>query len=65
MHQESLTCLEGKKQRRETMSNRKELLSVAKYETSGLEPQGHEGLDSLLLGRGKMMVEESSQGTSG
>ena len=53
---------EGRKQLRETTSNRKELLPVAKCENSGLEPPGHEGLDSLLVSREKMMVEESSQG---
>lgn len=45
----------GRKQLRETTSDREELLPVAKCETSRLEPQGHEGLDSLLFSREKMM----------
>lgn len=49
---------EGRKQLRETTSNREELLPVAECETSRLEPQGHKGLDSLLVSREKVMVGE-------
>lgn len=49
-----------RKQLTKPMNNWKNL-SVAKCESSGLGPQGQEGLDSLLFNREKVMEEDCSQ----
>lgn len=53
MHRASLTCLLGKtrKQLRKSRNNQKSS-SVSKCETSGLGPQGQEGLDPVQQGKG-------------